>query len=137
MKNITANKNKKTGNINAQVVLAEINAQIEMLNQKRVTLAQPLKDRYAEMRGELVALETEIRSLDGEWKPEPMKPKAETKIAEILTANGQPMAAEEIVKAVGDLFTPWKVKNTLKKKSIGAKAVFAVNDGKYTVKAAA
>ena len=25
----------------------------------------------------------------------------------------------EIVKAVGDVFTPWKVKNTLKKKSTG------------------
>ncbi len=82
-----------------------------------------------------MALETEIRSLDAAWKPEPMKPKAETKIAEILTAKGQPMAVDEILAAVGDLFTPWKVKNTLKKKSTGAKAVFAVNDGKYAVKA--
>src|SRR5262245_36520555 len=122
MKNITANKNKKTGNINAQVVLAEINAQIETLNQKRVALAEPLKDRYAVIRGQLVALYTEIRSIDVEWKPEPMKPKAETKITEILTANRQPMSAEDIVKAVGDLFTPGKVKSTLKKKSTGAKA---------------
>ncbi len=137
MKNITANKNKKTGNINAQVVLAEINAQIEALNQKRVTLAEPLKLRYTEMRGELTALETEIRSLDAAWKPEPMKPKAENKITEILTANRQPMSAEDIVKAVGDVFTPWKVKNTLKKKSTGAKAVFTLADGKYAVRASA
>jgi hypothetical protein len=136
MKNNTS-KNKTTGNINAQAVLAEINAQIEMLNQKRVTLAQPLKDRYSEMRGELVALETEIRSLDAAWKPEPTKPKAETKIAEIITAHGGPMTPEEIVQAVGDLFSPWKVKNALKKKSTGAKAVFTLADGKYTVKAAA
>ena len=53
---------------------------------------------------------------------------------EDLRARGFP---EEIVKAVGDLFTPWKVKNTLKKKSTGAKAVFTLADGKYTVKAAA
>ncbi len=133
MKNNTT-KNKSTGNINAQAALAEINAQIETLNQKRVTLAQPLKNRYAEMRGELVALETEIRSLDGEWKPEPMKPKAETKIAEIITAKGQPMTPEEIIAGVGDLFTAWKVKNTLKKKSTGAKAIFTLADGKYTLK---
>lgn len=136
MKNIT-NKNKTTGTINAQVVLAEINAQIESLNQKRVQLAQPLKSRYTEMRGELAALETEIRSLDGAWKPEPMKPKAETKIAEIIAAHGGPMTPEAIVEAVGDMFTPWKVKNTLKKKSTGAKAVFTLTDGKYTGKAAA
>jgi hypothetical protein len=129
--------NKTTGTSNAQAALAEINAQIEMLNQKRVTLAQPLKDRYVEMRGELVALETEIHSLDAAWKPEPMKPKAETKIAEIITAHGGSMTPEEIIQAVGDLFTPWKVKNTLKKKSTGAKALFTLADGKYGLKAAA
>lgn len=117
--------------------MAEINAQIEALNQKRVALAQPLKDRYAEMRGDLVALETEIRSLDSDWKPEPMKPKAENRIMEILTAKGQPMAVEEIIAAVGDTFTPWKIKTVLKKKSSGAKAIFAVADGKYSVKVAA
>jgi len=136
MKNNTT-KNKTTGNINAQAVLAEINAQMEALNQKRATLAEPLKGRYGELRAELLEMETQIRELDPTWKPEPMKAKAETKISEILTAKGQPMTAEEIVAAVGDVFTPWKVKNTLKKKSTGAKAVFAVNDGKYTVKAAA
>jgi hypothetical protein len=57
--------------------------------------------------------------------------------AGILTANGGPMTADEIVAAVGDTFTPWKVKNTLKKKSSGPKAVFTVADGKFSVKAAA
>jgi hypothetical protein len=38
---------------------------------------------------------------------------------------------------VGNVFTPWKVRSTLKKKSTGAKAVFALNDGRYSVKAAA
>jgi len=47
------------------------------------------------------------------------------------------MAVDEIIQAVGNVFTPWKVKNTLKKKSTGAKAVFTLADGKYTVKAAA
>lgn len=136
MKNNTT-KSKTTGTNNAQSALAEINAQIEALNQKRVALAQPLKDRYAEMRGELVALETEIRSLDGEWAPEPMKPKAETKIAEVITAKGQPMTPEEIIAAVGEQFTAWKIKNVLKKRSTGAKAVFTLADGKYSLKAAA
>jgi hypothetical protein len=35
------------------------------------------------------------------------------------------------------MFSPWKVKITLKKKPTGAKAVFAVNDGRYSLKAAA
>lgn len=136
MKNISKDKTGN-GNKNAQTALAEINAQIEALNQQRVALAQPLKDRYAEMRGELVALETEIRSLDVEWKPEPMKPKTETKITEILTAHGAPMTPEEIVQAVAGAFTPWKVKNILKKKSSGAKALFTLADGKYAVKTVA
>lgn len=132
MKNTS--KNIGTGN-NATAALAKINAQIEALQQQRVGLAQPLKDRYAELRGELLTLETEVRELDPTWKPEPMKAKAETKIAEILTANSQPMTPEAITKAVGDLFTPWKIKNTLKKKSSGAKAVFTFADGKYNLKA--
>ena len=129
-------KNKTGNENNATAALAKINAQIEALNQQRVGLAQPLKDRYAELRGELLTLETEVRELDPTWKPEPLKAKAQTKIVEILTAHGA-LTAEEIVKEVGDLFTPWKVKNTLKKKSQGAKAVFAVKDGKFAVKAAA
>ena len=131
MKTDTKNKNK-----NAQSALADINAQIAELQQKRVALAEPLKSRYAELRTELAGVETEIRNLDPVWKPEPSKPKAEAKIAEVLTANGSPMAVEEIIQAVGNVFTPWKVKNTLKKKSTGAKAVFTFADGKYAVKSA-
>ena len=132
------NDTKKTGNAtkNAQSALADINTKIAELQQQRVGLAEPLKIRYAKLRNELAAMETEIRSLDGNWKPEPMKPKAETKIAEVITAHGSPMTADEIVATVGDVFTPWKVRNTLKKKSIGAKAVFSVNDGKFSLKAA-
>lgn len=117
--------------------MADINAQIEALSQQRIALAQPLKDRYAEMRAELMALETEVRELDPSWKPEPMKAKAETRITEILTAKGQPMTPEEIIAAVGDAYTPWKIKNVLKKRSTGAKAVFTLADGKYSVKVAA
>ena len=132
MKTDTKNKNK-----NAQSALADINAQIAELQQKRVALAEPLKSRYVELRTELADVETEICTLDPVWKPEPTKPKAEAQIAEVLTANGSPMAVEEIIQAVGNVFTPWKVKNTLKKKSTGAKAVFTFADGKYAVKAAA
>src|SRR6185312_6261904 len=128
---------KTTGTRNAQSALAELNAQIAELQSRRVTLAEPLKIRHAEMRVELVDMETQIRELDPSWKPEPTKPKAETKIAEIITANGHPMSMDEIVKAVGNVFTPWKVKSTLKKKSTGAKAVFGLNDGRYSVKVAA
>jgi hypothetical protein len=138
MKTTTTSQNRTgNGNKNAQSALAELNAQIAELQSRRVTLADPLKTRYAEMGAELMALETEIRGLDADWKPEPMKAKAETRITEILTANGQPMTAEEIIAAVGDAFTPWKTKNVLKKRSTGAKAVFTLADGKYTVKAAA
>ena len=132
------NKTSKTnGTENKQVAvkLAHINEQIATLQQQRAGLAEPLKLHYAELRKQLADTETQIRDLDGDWKPEPMKAKAVTKITEILTAHGAPMTAEEIVKEVGDLFTPWKVKNTLKKKSQGAKAVFAVDRaGKYTLK---
>jgi hypothetical protein len=128
---------KKTGTKTATAALAQINAEIEALQQKRIGLAEPLKSRYAELRTEMTELATEISNLDPVWKSEPMKPKAETKITEILTAHGAPMAVDEIVQAVGNVFTPWKVKNTLKKKSSGAKAVFTLADGKYTVKAVA
>ena len=80
---------------------------------------------------------SQIRELDPSWKPASLRPKADARIVEILTANEKPMSADEIIKAVGNVFTPWKVKSTLKKKSTGAKAVFAVNDGRYSVKAAA
>ncbi len=98
---------------------------------------EPLKTHFESLKSELAITERQIRELDETWRPEPLKPKAETKIAEILTAKGQPMSTDEIVAAVGGVFSPWKIKNTLKKKSTGTKAVFAVNDGKYTVKAAA
>jgi hypothetical protein len=127
---------KKTGN-NATAALADINAQIEALKQQRIGLAEPLKIRYAELRTELSDMESEIRSLDGNWRPEPMKAKAETKIAEAISAHGSPMTADEIVAGVGSEFSPWKVKNVLKKRSTGPKAVFVLADGKYTVKATA
>ncbi len=130
----TNTQNKTTNRNNATAALARINSQIEVLNQQRIGLAQPLKDRYAEIRGELSALETEIRSLDAAWKPAPLKPRADDKIREIIAAHGRPMSMDEIVKGLANVFTPWKIKNTLKKKSTGAKAVFAVNDGKFTVK---
>lgn len=134
MKNTS--KNTGTGN-KPQQVLAEINAKIAELQQQRVGLAEPLKDRYAEIAKELTDTANQIRELDPTWKPEPLKPRAEAKITEILTANERPMTADEILKEVGNLFTPWKVKNTLKKKSTGAKAVFTLIDGRYSVKATA
>lgn len=136
MKNNTT-KNKTTGTSNAQTALAELNAQIAELQARRVTLADPLKGRYAEMRAELANMETQIRELDPAWKPEPMKPKAETRIVEVLTANGQPMTAEQVGKELAGVFTNWKIKSTLKKRSTGPKAIFAVNDGRYSLKAAA
>jgi len=131
------NTKNQTGNKNAQTALAEINAQIEALNTQRVGLAQPLKDRYAEVAKELTDMASQIRELDPSWKPASLRPKADAKIVEILTANEKPMTAEEIVKAVGNVFTPWKVKSTLKKKATGNKAVLSLNDGRYSLKAAA
>ena len=129
------NTQNKTGNRNtAQATLAEINAKIAELNQRRIGLAEPLKNRYAELVGELNETGRQIKELDETWKPASLKPKADDKIREIISAHGSPMTAEEIIQAVGDVFTPWKVKNVLKKKSTGAKAVFVVNDGKFTVK---
>jgi hypothetical protein len=128
---------KKTGTKTATAALAEINNRIAELQQQRVALAEPLKARFGELRNEQAAVETEIRSLDSNWRPEPMKPKAETKIAEIITSHGSPMPVEEIIQAVGGAFTPWKVKNVLKKRLSGPKAMFTLADGKYTVRAAA
>jgi uncharacterized coiled-coil DUF342 family protein len=119
-KNQSPNKNQAT--------LAELNAKIVELQQRRTSLAQPLKDRYAELRVELADTEREIRELDEKWKPEPLKPRAEAKIREILEANGKPMTEPEIVAAVGTLFTKHKVTQTLKKKFT------ADADGKYSVK---
>jgi uncharacterized protein YukE len=119
----------KTGNRNtAQAALADINAKIVELQQQRIGLAQPLKDRYAELRGELAETEKQIRDLDPTWKPAPLKPKAQDKIREIIVANGRPMTETEIFAAVGDLFTKYKVRQTLKKR-------FTVDPaGKYSAK---
>jgi hypothetical protein len=133
------NTSKNTGTENKQVAvtLAKINEQIATLQQERAGLAEPLKLHYADLRKQLGETETQIRDLDPSWKPNSLRPKADAKITDILTANERPMTAEEIIQAVGGVFSPWKVKSTLKKKSTGAKAVFAVNDGRYSVKAAA
>jgi len=125
----TTNDKNKTGNNNATATLANINAQIEALKQQRIGLAEPLKTRYTELSGELLTMETQIRELDPTWKPASLKPKADVKIAEIITANGSPMTEAEIVAAVGGVFTKWKVKQVLKKRfTAGA-------DGKFSVKA--
>jgi len=75
--------------------------------------------------------------LDPSWKPSSLRPKADAKIVEILTARERPMTVDEIVKELRGLFSSWKVRSTFKKKSVGPKAVFAVNDGRYSVKVAA
>ena len=126
---------KKTGN-NATAALADINAQIEALKQQRIGLSEPLKARYTELSGELLTLEAEVRELDPTWKPASLRPKVDDKITDILTTNGQPMTVESIIEAVGSLFSPWKIKSVLKKRSTGAKATLSLLDGKYSLKAA-
>lgn len=135
MKNDTKNK-PTTGTQTATAALADINAQIEALKQQRIGLSEPLKARHGELLTELTALETQVRELDPTWKPANLRPKAEDKITEILNAKGQPMTQDEIVTTLTGVFSPWKTKNTLKKKSTGAKAVFTLVDGKYSVKTA-
>jgi uncharacterized coiled-coil DUF342 family protein len=107
-------KSKVSGN-NATVALAEINQQIEALKQKRIQLAEPLKSRFGELRGELMGIETQIRELDSNWAPPSLKPKTEERIQELISANG-PQTEAEIVKALGATFTKWKLKQTLQKK---------------------
>jgi hypothetical protein len=130
------NDTKNTGTKTATAALADINAQIESLKQQRIGLAEPLKARYTELMGELLAVETEVKDLDPTWKPASLRPKVEDKITQILKAKGEPMAVEAIIEAVGNLFSPWKVKNILKKKSTGTKATFTLLDGKYSLKTA-
>jgi len=129
---------KKTGNgtktANAQ--LAELNRQIEQLKIQKTALAEPMKQRHTELCSELLEVETEIRELDPTWKPASLRPKVDDKITEILTTNGQPMTVESIIEAVGSLFSPWKIKSVLKKRSTGAKATLSLLDGKYSLKAA-
>jgi hypothetical protein len=130
------NDTKNTGTKTATAALADINAQIESLKQQRIGLAEPLKARYTELMGELLAVETEVKDLDPTWKPVSLRPKAEDKITQILKAKGEPMAVKAIIEAVGNIFSPWKLKSVLKKRSTGAKAIFILADGKYTLKAA-
>jgi hypothetical protein len=129
---------KKTGNgtKTATVQLAELNAQIEELKVQKTALAEPMKERHAELCSELLQVETEILELDPTWKPASLRPKVDHKITEILTTNGQPMTVESIIEAAGSVFSPWKIKNVLKKRSTGPKAVFTLADGKYSLKAA-
>jgi hypothetical protein len=103
---------KKTETKNATAQLADLNAQIEALKQQKTSLAEPMKARHAELRSELLQVETEIRELDSSWKPASLRPKAEDKITEIL-AKG-PMTIEEISQAVNGAFSAWKLKSVLK-----------------------
>jgi hypothetical protein len=131
------NDTKKTGSgKNATAQLAELNAQIEQLKLQKTSLAEPMKERHSELRSELLQVEAEISELDPTWKPASLRPKVDDKITEILTTNGQPMTVESIAEAMGSAFSLWKIKNVLKKKSTGAKAVFSLADGKYSLKAA-
>ena len=127
---------KKTGNgtktANAQ--LADLNRQIEQLKIQKTALAEPMKQRHTELCSEILQVETEIRELDPTWRPASLRPKVDDKIREILVAG--PMAVESIIAAVGNAASSWKVKNILKKKSTGAKAIFTLADGKYSLKAA-
>ena len=125
---------KTTGTKNATTQLAELNAQIEQLKKQKTSLAEPMKARHAELCSELIQVETEIRELDPTWKPASLRPKVEDKIREILAAG--PMAVESIIAAVGNAASSWKVKTILQKKSTGAKAIFTLADGKYSLKAA-
>ena len=135
----TSTSQKRTGNVNAnaQTALADINAKIAELQSQRVALAQPLKDRYGELAKELGDMAGQIRELDPAWKPNSLKPKVDAKITEILTAGERPLTVDEIQAAVGNAFSKWKVKSCLKKRSTGAKAVFSLVDGRYSVRAVA
>ena len=128
-------KNEKTtGTKNATAQLADLNFQIEQLKKQKTSLAEPMKARHAELCSELLQVENEIRELDPSFKPGSLRPKIDDKIREILVAG--PMAVESIIAAVGNAASSWKVKNILKKKSTGAKAIFTMADGKYSLKAA-
>jgi len=130
---------KKTGNgtkTSANAQLAALNQQIEELKVQKTALAEPLKQRRIELATEILQVEADILELDPTWKPASLRPKVDDKITEILTTDGSPMTVESIIEAVGSVFSPWKIKNILKKKSTGPKAVFTLADGKYSLKAA-
>jgi len=107
-------KTNKHGN-NAVAALAEIDAQIQELNRKKLEFAEPLKLRFMELHGELLTVGNQIRELDSNWTPPSLKPKADEQIRELISANG-PQTESEIVKALGDTFTKWKLKQALQKK---------------------
>ena len=124
----TETRNKTGNGNNATVALAKINAKIAELQNQRIGLAQPLIEKHSQMRAELTQIEMQIRDLNPTWRPTPSKPRAEEKIREIISANGDPMTEAEILKAVGSMFTKYKVRQTLKKR-------FAVDAaGKFSVK---
>ena len=126
MKNTSKNK---TGTNAAAVKLTEINSKIEELKNQRIALAEPLKATFGELQAQLLETETQIRELDPTWKPSSLRPKADDKIREVIEANGEPMTEEAIIAAVGDAFSKWKLRTTLKKR-------FTVDaTGKYSVKA--
>ena len=127
---------KNTGTKNATAQLADLNAQIEALKQQKTSLAAPMKERFFELRSELLQVESQILELDPSFKPGSLRPKADEKIVEILTSSREPMTVDAIIQAAGNLFSPWKLKSTLKKKSTGAKATISLVDGKYALKAA-
>ena len=124
----TTTSKVKNGTNNAQVALADLNKQIQALHEQRIGLAEPLKARFGELRAEMQETQNQIRELDPSWKPASLNPKADDKIRELTAANG-PMTEAEILAAVGDTFTKWKVKTVLKKK------FSADAGGKYSPKA--
>ena len=79
---------KPTGTKNATAQLAELNAQIEQLNKQKTSLAEPMKARHAELREEILSVESQILELDATWKPVSLRPKADDKITEI--PDGEP-----------------------------------------------
>lgn len=129
----------KTAGTEKQITAAleKINAEIAALQVERAGLADGMKQHYADLKQQLSETEIQIKDLDPTWRPPSLRPKADAKIVELLTAKGQPMTQDEIMKELGGTFSNWKLKAALKKRSSGAKAVFAVNDGRYSLKAAA
>ena len=82
-----------------------------------------MKQRYTELKGELLYAGSHRQGIGPHWKPEPMKPKAEIRIAEVIAAKGHPIAADEMTKELAGTFNGWKIKNTLKKRNTGPKAL--------------
>lgn len=111
----TTTSKSKNGTVNAQAELAEINREIQSLHQKRIGLAEPLKIRFGELRNELMETQNQIRELDPSWKPASLVPKADDVIRGLIAEKG-PMTEAEIITALGDRYTRWKIKTILKRK---------------------